>query len=143
MFNACTSKPFRVLTGWLVGCQVFEVDAFDDFHREASGGGVVHQAHKDLWRGSLADRLEWRGALAACHVWEANLGFTTLKVLAENCWEFNNLSSSDEIFIVIVTLCDCHSTQSFYQLLRDPENKLLTFRGYLLIKLTVTSPACC
>lgn len=107
------SKPFRVLTGWLVGCQVFEVDAFDDFHREASGGGVVHQAHKDLWRGSLTDRLEWRGALAACHVWEANLGLSALKVLAENCWEFNNWSSSDEIFILIVALCDCYSSQSF------------------------------
>lgn len=51
-------KRFRVLTGWLVGSQVFEMDAFDDLHREASRCGVVHQAHEDLWRGSLTDGLE-------------------------------------------------------------------------------------
>lgn len=74
---------FRVLTGWLVGSQVFEMDAFDDLHRETSCCGVVHQAHEDLWGGSLADWLEWWGAFTACHIWEADLRFTTLKMIAD------------------------------------------------------------
>lgn len=50
-----TEKRSRVLTGWLVGSQVFEMDAFDDLHRETSCCGVVHQAHEDLWCGRLTD----------------------------------------------------------------------------------------
>lgn len=73
-------KCFRVLTGWLVGSQVFEMDAFDDLHRQTSCGGVVHQADKDLWCGCLTDWLEWWGAFTACHIWEADLGFTALKM---------------------------------------------------------------
>lgn len=54
-FSNWTTKRFRVLTGWFVSSQVFEVDAFDDFHRETSCCGVVNQAHEDLRCGSLTD----------------------------------------------------------------------------------------
>lgn len=60
-------NSFRVLTGWLIGSQVFEMNAFDDLHRESSRCSVVHQADEDLWCGALTDRLEGR-ALAACHI---------------------------------------------------------------------------
>lgn len=56
--TATQIKRFRVLTGWLVGSQVFEMDAFDDLHRQTSCCGIVYQAHQDLWRGSLANGLE-------------------------------------------------------------------------------------
>lgn len=72
-------KPFRILTGWLVGGQVFEMDAFDDLHGEAPCRGVVHQAHEDLRCGGLTDRLERRGAFAARHIREADLRLTSLK----------------------------------------------------------------
>lgn len=52
------TKRFRILTGWLVGSQVFEMDAFDDLHRQTTCCGIVNQAHEDLWRGSLTNGLE-------------------------------------------------------------------------------------
>lgn len=76
-------KRFRVLTGWLVGSQVFEMDAFDDLHRQTSCCRIVYQPHKNLWCGSLTDGLEWWGAFTACHIWEADLGFTSLKVFTD------------------------------------------------------------
>lgn len=74
-------KPFRVLTGWLIGSQVFEVEAFDDLHGEASRGGVVHQPHEDLRGGGLADGLERRGAFAAGHIRQAALVALGARVL--------------------------------------------------------------
>lgn len=91
-------KCFRVLTGWLVGSQVFEMDAFDDLHRQTSCGGVVHQADKDLWCGCLTDWLEWWGAFTACHIWEADLGFTALKCFTQNC---------SLVFVVVQWMLDC------------------------------------
>lgn len=55
------------------------MDAFDDLHRETPGCGVVHQAHKDLRCGGLTDWLERWGAFTACHIWQADLWFTTLE----------------------------------------------------------------
>lgn len=57
------------LTGRFICRQVFKVASFDDLHRESSCSGVVHKAQQDLWSWSLTCRREWRGRLAARHVW--------------------------------------------------------------------------
>lgn len=97
------SKPFRVLTGWLIGSQVLEMNAFDDLHGESSRCSVVHQADEDLWCGALADGLEGRGAFAACHIGQTALGFTTLQAFqmqTENC----SLANDEMIFVILFVL---------------------------------------
>lgn len=66
------------LTGRFICRQVFKVASFDDFHRESSCSGVVHKPQQDLWSRSLTCRREWRGRLAARHVWYACLRVTAL-----------------------------------------------------------------
>lgn len=67
-----------VLTGWLVGSQIFEVTAFDDLHWETARGSIVDEPYQDLWCGALAGWLEWRGTFAAGHLRYTSLGFTAL-----------------------------------------------------------------
>ena len=80
------------------------MDAFDDLHREAPRRSVVHQADEDLRRGALTDRLEGRGAFAACHIGQTGLGFTTLRAFYPQTEKCSLLSKYELIFVILFVL---------------------------------------